>query len=437
MKISLVSSRQDPGGSTIHRALSGLLSEPHQPYALEKHELFHYYVKDRLIYQDTIDREMDSDLIIFLSRHSSVNPVPVLTVHVTGNITTADFGGSERVLAPAAPGWMQAILRGLHARKPQGYRVAYEVTHHGPSDLATPSLFVEVGSTEREWRDETAGMAVARSVLAADPVRCIPLIGFGGTHYAARQTHISLNSRGAFGHIAHSREVPMLDAPMIRQMQEKTGAVAAYVDRKAIPGKDLVQLDALIGNSNLSVLSESDLTHFGELSWNTYQAILCLADRILPGCRVTLHGQCPDGKPVLADLDRVLIEEALRCNTREFLEGLDTIPLARLSTGKKPIWPSFITIEEIRRIVLHDLISLCVNIIRRGESTFVAGDHLTISRRRFDPERARDLGIPPGPLYGQLMNGCTVYIGDLEITPEMVQTRSDTTIHIPGLEKYL
>src|SRR5690606_3890270 len=100
-------------------------------YALEKHELSHCHVRDRLIYQDNIDRELDSDLIIFLSRHSSVNPVPVLTVHVTGNITTADFGGSERVLAFAAPGWMHAILRGLHARRPEGYRVAYEVTHHG------------------------------------------------------------------------------------------------------------------------------------------------------------------------------------------------------------------------------------------------------------------------------------------------------------------
>ncbi|MBP7119959.1 MAG: D-tyrosyl-tRNA(Tyr) deacylase [Methanolinea sp.] len=437
MKISLVSSRQDPGGSTIHSALLGLLSKPHQPYALEKHELSHCHVRDRLIYQDNIDRELDSDLIIFLSRHSSVNPVPVLTVHVTGNITTADFGGSERVLAFAAPGWMHAILRGLHTRRPEGYRVAYEVTHHGPSDLATPSLFVEVGSTEKEWRDEVAGIAVAQTVLTADPDRSIPLIGFGGTHYAARQTHISLNSRGAFGHIAHSREVPSLDADMISQMWEKTGAVAAYVDRKAIPGKDLANLDALIRSCNLPVLSEGDLIHFGDLSWNTYQAILSLADQILPGCRVAMHGQCPDGKPVRTDLDQVLLEEALRCNTREFLEGLDTIPLARLSTGKKPIWPSFITIEEIHRIVLHDLISLCVNIIRRGESTFVAGDHLTINRRRFDPERARDLGLPPGPLYSQLKNGSTVCIGDLEITPEMVQTSSETTIHIPGLEKYL
>ena len=437
MKIALISSQQDPGGSTIHAALDDLLGVPHDPYPLELHELVHFCEKDRLIYQDHIDLKKDADLILFLSRHSSVNPVPVLTVHVTGNITTADFGGCERSLPPAAPGWMHAILKGLHANKPPGYRAAYEITHHGPSELSIPSLFVEIGSTEKEWRDASAGRAVARSLLSADPEDCIPLIGFGGTHYAARQTQIALKSRGAFGHIAHTRHIPSLDDAMIRQMREKTGAVAAYVDRKAIPGKDLTNLDALLSANGIPVLSEGDLTHFGGLSWNTYRNILSLAEQILPGSTVTLQGQCPDGNPVQIDMDPVLLEEAFRCNSREFMEGLETLPLARLSTRKKPIWPSFITIGEIHRFVLHDLISLCVNIIRRGEITFVAGDCLTISRRRFDPERARDLGIPPGPLYGTLMNGSTVHIGNLEITPDMVQTSSEIRIHIPGLEKFV
>ena len=39
------------------------------------------------------------------------------------------------------------------------------------------------------------------------PVNPVPLIGFGGTHYATRETEIALTSRGAFGHIAHTREI--------------------------------------------------------------------------------------------------------------------------------------------------------------------------------------------------------------------------------------
>jgi len=229
----------------------------------------------------------------------------------------------------------------------------------------------------------------------------------------------------------------MLDAEMIGKMREKTGAVAAYIDRKAIPGTDLARLETLLSENEVMTLSEGDLMHFGAFGWETYKGILSLARETVPGCSVILHGQCPDGNPVKVEVDPLLVEEAWRCNSRSFLERLDTIPLARISTTKKPIWPSFITIGEIRGIVLHDLISLCVNIIRRGEITFVAGDHLTICRRRFDPERARDLGIPRGPLYGQLMKDCPVRIGDREITPDLVQICIKTRIHIPGLEKYL
>ncbi len=437
MNIALVSSLADPGGCTIHEALLSLLALPHEPYPLELHELSHYRVKERLIYQDFFDRDMDASLLIFLSRHSSVNPVPVLTVHVTGNITSADFGGKEHSLAYAAPAWMHAVLKGLSKNAPPGYRVAYEVTHHGPSEISTPSLFAEVGSTEKEWQDREAALAVAKSVLSADPANIIPLIGFGGTHYAARQTHIALNTRGAFGHIAHTRDVPLLDAAMIDLMKERTGAVAAYIDRKAIPGKDLARLERILAERRIRPLTEGDLMHFGDMSWETYLKVLSLADQIVPGCRVNLHGQCPDGEPVRIELDQLLLDEAWRCSQNEFLDGLDTLPLVRLSTQKKPVWPSFITIGDISGTVLHDLISLCVNIIRRGEITFVEGDHLTVCRHRFDPGRAQSLGIPPGPLYGQLMNGCTVRVGGREITPEMVRTRSEKRIHIPGLEKFL
>ena len=90
---------------------------------------------------------------------------------------------------------------------PPGYDACYEVTHHGPTELRLPSFFVEIGSTEKEWIDDKAGLAVAESVLLADPGPAIPLIGFGGTHYARRQTEIALSTQGAFGHIAHTREI--------------------------------------------------------------------------------------------------------------------------------------------------------------------------------------------------------------------------------------
>ncbi|MCQ8893069.1 MAG: D-tyrosyl-tRNA(Tyr) deacylase [Methanolinea sp.] len=437
MKIALVSSLQDPGGCTIHDALLALLGEPHGAYPLERHDLSHHRVKDRLIYQDHIDRDIDADLIIFLSRHSSKNPVPVLTVHVTGNFTTADFGGREGTLAPSAPAWMQAVLRELAKNAPSPFRVAYEVTHHGPTELSTPSLFAEVGSTEREWSDRAAGLAVARSVLSADHADCIPLIGFGGTHYAARQTHIALTTRGAFGHIAHSREVPSLDAGMVRQMREKSGAIAAFIDRKSLPSGELARLLEILAREDIPVVPEEHLVHMGRLSWDSYRKILFLAEGLSPGGRVVLCGDWPDGTPHVIDIFPGLLEEALRCNMAEFLKGTDVVPVARVSTPRIPVLSRFITIREQRDEVLHHLISLCVNILRKGESTFMEKDCLTIRRRVFDPEKARELGVPRGPCFGRLMKGETVLVAGREITPEMVTTVAERRIHIPGLEKFI
>lgn len=39
---------------------------------------------------------------------------------------------------------------------------------------------------------------------------------------------------------------------------------------------------------------------------------------------------------------------------------------------------------------------------------------------RFRPERARELGVPPGPMFGELQSGREVRLGDRVVTPSMV-----------------
>ena len=109
--------------------------------------------------------------------------------------------------------------------------------------------------------------------MSASPAHAVPLIGFGGNHYATRQTEISLTSRGAFGHIAHTREVATLDAEMIQAMMEKSGAVAAYIDRKALDTKDLSTLSALLDRLSIIRLSESEIMAMGHLPWEMYRAV--------------------------------------------------------------------------------------------------------------------------------------------------------------------
>ena len=436
MKIAFVSSLQDKAGQNIRHHLLQLLDagdpawqQPGRTYGFTETE-------GRLIHAEGIDKKTDADLVIFISRHSSVNPVPVLTVHITGNYREAELGGTPRTLAPAATAMMQATLRSLARHCPEGYRVSYEVTHHGPTDLSLPSFFVEIGSTEKEWADPAAGLAVARSVLSAVPQDPVPLIGFGGTHYAARQTEIALTSRGAFGHIAHTREIATLDSAMIQAMMAKSGAVAAYIDRKALNREDLNRLSGMLAQTGIPRLSESEILSMGHLPWERYQAARAMADQVSPGARVYAHNLQDEGPLALVQVDPVLLHETVKSDEPGLVKGLAGLPVIHVSTQDNRMLPAFITSDNHTSQIINALNTLCVKIIRSKEITATEKDLLIITKVRFDPDKARELGVPTGPLFRQLAGGQPVEINGMTITPGMVSSGSDITIHIPGLEKF-
>jgi D-aminoacyl-tRNA deacylase len=436
MKIAFISSLQDLAGQNIRHHLVQLLDaggttwhEPGRTYAFIE-------IDGRLIHARGTDTNTDADLVIFISRHSSVNPVPVLTVHVTGNFREAELGGTARTLVPAATAMMQATLRSLAKHCPEGYRVSYEVTHHGPTDLRLPSFFVEIGSTEKEWTDPAAGLAVAQSLLSAVPQDPVPLIGFGGTHYAARETEIALTSRGAFGHIAHTREAATLTETMITAMAEKSGAVAAYIDRKALNREDLNRLTGMLAATGIPRLSESEILSLGHLPWEQYHAAREMAGRFSAGSRIYIHDLQGEGPLRLVQVDPVLLGEAIKSDEPGLVKGLGSLPVIHLSTQDNRMLPAFITSDNHTPQIINALNTLCVKIIRSNEITATEKDRLIITKVRFDPNKARELGVPAGPFFKQLAGGQAVEIDGRTITPGMVSSCSDITIHIPGLEKF-
>jgi len=435
MKVALINSREDVAGCNIRHHIEQCIGES-LPWGAEKSYEF-FDVRGRLIHAEGVDDGIDADLVIFLSRHSSVNPVPVLTVHVTGNFGPAELGGSPRTLAPAAPAMMQATLRALARHCPEGYRVSYEVTHHGPTGLCHPSFFVEIGSTEKEWADPAAGRAVAEAVLSAEPADAVPLIGIGGTHYAPRETAIALSSRGAFGHIASSpRQVGFLDRETVQAMVRQSGAVAAYIDRKAVPHPDLSRLSGILDELRIPRLSETEITSLGHLPWDTYRVVRDLAATFQPRARCFVHALDGSGPLTVISLDPVLLSEAKRCDEPALIKGFGPLPVVHLTNEDNVLLPQFVAFSKNSSEIINALNTLCVKIIRNRESTATENDYLVIRKVRFDPGKARELGVPAGPAYRQLAAGQAVEHDGRVITPDRVSVITETRIHIPGLENY-
>jgi D-aminoacyl-tRNA deacylase len=432
MKIMLISSQNDEAGKNIRSQFLALRKANEGDVVYDLME-----VEGRLIDQDRIDETFCADLIVFLSRHTSTHPSPLLSVHVTGNLSHADLGGKRFSLPPASPFWMRSVLRHLSMHAPPGYRVTYEVTHHGPTELSIPSFFAEIGSTSREWKDPRAGRAIAQSIYSARPEPALPLLGIGGNHYATRATEMARESQTAFGHIIHSREVPSLDLSILSLLKERSDARAAYIDKKALPPHEILRIEHLLGEAGLPLLGEGEIRMLGDLSWEAYQSLTRHASSCTPFCRLIVHHLSGEGIPVIVRLDDRLLTEALRANREALLEGLQCLPLAHLTGSDGTPLPIFLTFEGKQSSVINHLIRLCVKIIVGNQKTSLDGDSLTIYSMRFDPHKARELGIPSGPLYGVLSAGHAVEKDGRTITSEMVQTVTKRILHIPGLRRYV
>jgi len=164
------------------------------------------------------------ELVVVASRHRSESGEPTLTAHVTGNFGAAAVGGEagRLSLAPAQVlAQVNELLRLNVGALP--YRVSLEVTHHGPTELPFPLIFVEVGSTEEQWRDDAACTVVAEVIdkLLFEPIPNKPVaIGFGGPHYAPNFSEIT--DKIALGHIAPKYAMEYINKQMIEQMIERT-----------------------------------------------------------------------------------------------------------------------------------------------------------------------------------------------------------------------
>jgi D-aminoacyl-tRNA deacylase len=220
------------------------------------------------VFQDRLDKKLETaglpaSLIIFASKHRGKEEVNSLTVHCTGNPSEeARLGGRPKELAVSSPPAMKSILKEmkrLAEEKGLKYDVTLEVTHHGPTELSVPSIYTEIGSTEKQWEDLEAGEVAAKAILAVSLEEVPVALGFGGGHYAMRQTGLLLETDISFGHNFPKYQLDFVDEALIRQAVEKSNADFAYFDRKSMKSEDRNRISAILEKLGLKVLKESEI----------------------------------------------------------------------------------------------------------------------------------------------------------------------------------
>lgn len=198
-----------------------------------------------------------ADEVIVASRHASESGRPTLTAHAPGE-------PSKRELAIASPPTLKSALRELVIARDElclPYEVSLEATHHGPTGLAVPVTFVEIGSSLAQWRDKKAAKAVARAIIAAatSPTKGRQAIGFGGPHYAPRHTQVVLRTDVCIGHILPKHVAA--DEELVRHAIARTSGEVELLalDWKGLDSAQRQLLQQIASRLGLQVARESKL----------------------------------------------------------------------------------------------------------------------------------------------------------------------------------
>ncbi len=195
--------------------------------------------------QNLTDSFPHLELLLFVSRHSSLSGTPTLSVHTPGNLGEAELGGLTKKVSISPANAMRDVLRTMMRLKQEmqlNYEVSYECTHHGPS-LDVPTMFVELGSSPKQWSDSKAAEAIAHSTMETvswfGGSQAKAVLGIGGPHYNNKFTRLALENEIAFGHIIPKYAFPNVNSEILKQCVERTleKVELAILDWKGIKGE--------------------------------------------------------------------------------------------------------------------------------------------------------------------------------------------------------
>ena len=266
MSIAIISSSKDPAGFNIRSNLIGIFgfekidekfdeNEVYQYDKIQNKKIKLYLINEDLIFSENIDKKIDADVFIFASKHRSKENTPCFAVHAIGNWSKADFGGEKGKLCPSSAVLIKNLFNELNnVAKDMTFELTMEATHHGPY-VDKPAVFVEIGSTEKEWNDKNNGKIIAETIMKAienQNKNYKIAVGIGGMHYCPNFNKIVLRADIAFSHICPKHHLDKLDENLIKQSIGKTIEKIDFIvlDWKGL-GTEKQRIVDLLKNLNL------------------------------------------------------------------------------------------------------------------------------------------------------------------------------------------
>ncbi|MCV0430666.1 D-aminoacyl-tRNA deacylase [Nitrosopumilus sp.] len=253
----LVAYQDDPAGHNMAKYLSKEMTLDGDVFRGEFYDLL--IIQTPAISADWLADKYDYDGFVFLSKHAAESGVLALTCHSTGNFSAAKFGGNDRQVAIPKPDFQKSYLQTLKKNQSQfsDFQITIEATHHGPTALPKPSIFVEIGTTEKQWTDESLCNSVAALVhkVMSQPVEKHPVaICFGGTHYPSKFTDELLDGKYALGTVIPKHALDDLDEKLFSHILEQNSmATAALLDWRGLGSNKQKVLD-LLESTKLEVI---------------------------------------------------------------------------------------------------------------------------------------------------------------------------------------
>ena len=253
----LVAYQDDPAGHNMAKFLSKEMKQDGNIFHGKNYDLI--IIPTPAISADWLEEKYDYDGFVFLSKHAAESGVLALTCHCTGNFTKAKFGGNDRQIAIPHPHLQKAYLQTLKKNQSTfpDFQITIEATHHGPTALTKPSIFIEIGTTEKQWNDVSLCNSIASLVhqVMIQPVKENPVaICFGGTHYPSKFTDELLDGKHALGTVIPKHALDNLDEELFSHiLSQNSMAKTALLDWNGL-GPNKSKVIDLLKTTNLEVI---------------------------------------------------------------------------------------------------------------------------------------------------------------------------------------